>query len=566
MTTSLHLHGIASLLALSMGVPLAAQQEAEETDQRRVRIEVLRNENGKQSQVTREFDLNDAQQLQDALRELGVLDEMNRISDGENLTIDLKRMRSGGLLNDMSMALSMADGQDAPDQPRPYLGVFYGNWNESCDMQARKKEPPVKEGAAVTAVDDGTPAEKAGFQPGDVIVEFDGTKITGGDALVDAINTHAPGDKVKITYYRGKDKRTADVTLSEREGEERGEQDMNWNGLGAGYERAMEAWADAFAQANVDRAFLGVDGEDLEDGQGVRITNVVENSAAQKMGIAEGDVIRRLNGTPIADFEALSEEVRSQEPGEEVQVVIERNGKEITLSGKLGKQAGGSWSRAFPAMPMMPNMPQMPMMPDMPGMPDMPNMPDMPPMPPMPELDTKDMSPEDRAQYEQDKEEYQRDLAERERDMAEQARDRAEQRRELDELREEMNRLRDELRGEVTREMRVTIEDVQLNKEETQLLKNKGVTALNSALDLSGIRLFPNPSAGSFNIAFQVPERGDLDVDVHDSTGDRIYHETISGFKGNYERVLDMSDRASGTYFLVITQNGKALARKMVKQ
>jgi C-terminal processing protease CtpA/Prc len=554
MKTPLHLHGIASLIALSMGVPLAAQQEAEETDQRRVRIEVLRNENGQQSQVTREFDLNDAQQLQDALRELGVLDEMNRISDGENLTIDLRRMRDGGMLNDMSMALSLADGQDAPDEPRPYLGVFYGNWNESCDKQARKKEPPVKEGAAVTAVDDGTPAEKAGFQPGDVIIDFDGTKITGGDALVDAINTHSPGDRVKITYYRGKDKRTADVTLGEREEEERGSDEMDWNAAGAGYERAMEAWADAFAQAGADRAFLGVDGEDMEDDEGVRITHVVENSAAQKMGLAEGDVIRRLNGTPIADFGSLAEEVQSQEPGEGVDVVIYRNGKEITLSGKLGKQAGGSWSRAFPAMPQMPMMP---------GMPDMP---DMPPMPPMPELDTKDMSPEDRAQYEQDMVEYQRDLAERERDMAEQARDRAQQRREMDELREEMNRLRDELRGEVTREMRVTIEDVQLNKEETQLLKNKGVTALNSALDLSGMRLFPNPSGGSFNIAFQVPERGDLDVDVHDSTGDRVYHETISGFKGNYERVLDMSDRASGTYFVVITQNGKALARKMVKQ
>jgi hypothetical protein len=351
---------------------------------------------------------------------------------------------------------------------------------------------------------------------------------------------------VKITYYRGKDKRTADVTLGEREEEERGGDEMDWNAAGAGYERAMEAWADAFAQAGADHAFLGVDGEDVEDGQGVRITNVVENSAAQKMGLAEGDVIRRLNSTPIADFETLSEEVRSQEPGEEVEVVIERNGKETTLSGKLGKQAGGSWSGAFPAMPTMPNMPEMP---------------DMPPMPPMPDMDTKDMSPEDRAEYQRNVDEYQRDVDERQRNMDEHQRDldefqrdRDEQRRDMDELREEMNRLRDELRGEVTREMRVTIEDVQLNKEETQLLKNKGVTALN------------NPSGGSFNIAFQVPERGDLDVDVHDSTGDRIYHETISGFRGNYERVLDMNDRASGTYFLVITQNGKALARKMVKQ
>ncbi|MBK7555582.1 MAG: hypothetical protein IPI55_13545 [Flavobacteriales bacterium] len=40
-----------------------------------------------------------------------------------------------------------------------------------------------------------------------------------------------------------------------------------------------------------------------------------------------------------------------------------------------------------------------------------------------------------------------------------------------------------------------------------------------------------------------MPASGDLNVDVHDSNGDRVYHESISGFEGHYERVLDMSDR-----------------------
>ena len=46
----------------------------------------------------------------------------------------------------------------------------------------------------------------------------------------------------------------------------------------------------------------------------------------------------------------------------------------------------------------------------------------------------------------------------------------------------------------------------------------------------------------------------------------RLYHETIPGFKGHYARSLDMSDRAAGTYSVVIAQNGKALARKVVKR
>ena len=150
--------------------------------------------------------------------------------------------------------------------------------------------------------------------------------------------------------------------------------------------------------------------------------------------------------------------------------------------------------------------------------------------------------------------------------MAEQARDRDEQRREIDELRREMDRLRRDLRGEVTRQMRVTIDAVELSREESDVLRNKGVNGLENTLDLPGLRVSPNPNDGSFDLAFQVPERGDLNVDVHDANGDRVYHESITGFKGNYERVLDMSDRPGGTYFVVITQNGKAQARKLVKQ
>jgi hypothetical protein len=63
-----------------------------------------------------------------------------------------------------------------------------------------------------------------------------------------------------------------------------------------------------------------------------------------------------------------------------------------------------------------------------------------------------------------------------------------------------------------------------------------------------------------------VPERGDLSVDVHNVTGERVYHETITGFKGSYERMLDLSDLPAGPYFLVIGQGDATEARKLVKQ
>ena len=136
----------------------------------------------------------------------------------------------------------------------------------------------------------------------------------------------------------------------------------------------------------------------------------------------------------------------------------------------------------------------------------------------------------------------------------------------MDELRREMDRLRRDLRSETINEMRVTIDAVKLSPEETLALKNKGVADLDNTLELPRLQVNPDPTDDSFSIAFEAPVRGDLNVDIHDANGDRVYHESISGFKGKYERVLDWRDRADGIYFVVISQNGKAQARKLVKQ
>jgi putative serine protease PepD len=70
-------------------------------------------------------------------------------------------------------------------------------------------------GAVVAEVTEGQPAAKAGLEQGDVITRVDDTKITSGSDLTSAIRSHQPGDKVKITYTRNGDEKTAEVTLGE---------------------------------------------------------------------------------------------------------------------------------------------------------------------------------------------------------------------------------------------------------------------------------------------------------------------------------------------------------------
>ncbi|MFD4268571.1 S1C family serine protease [Rhodococcus sp. NPDC058481] len=70
-------------------------------------------------------------------------------------------------------------------------------------------------GAGVKDVSPGGPAEQAGIPGGVVITRVDDRVIDSGDALIAAIRSHAPGDKVEITYTdaKGLGGKTVEVTL-----------------------------------------------------------------------------------------------------------------------------------------------------------------------------------------------------------------------------------------------------------------------------------------------------------------------------------------------------------------
>ncbi|MCS0601630.1 trypsin-like peptidase domain-containing protein [Streptomyces sp. LP11] len=70
------------------------------------------------------------------------------------------------------------------------------------------------------AVESGGPADKAGLKPGDVITKLDDHVIDSGPTLIGEIWTHKPNDKVTITYERGGQEHTVDLTLASRDGDD----------------------------------------------------------------------------------------------------------------------------------------------------------------------------------------------------------------------------------------------------------------------------------------------------------------------------------------------------------
>lgn len=65
---------------------------------------------------------------------------------------------------------------------------------------------------------------------------------------------------------------------------------------------------------------------------GVYIANVVSSSAAQKAGIEVGDVIIKLNGEQITTYKSFVKELYTKQPGDVIEVVVNRGGKEVALS------------------------------------------------------------------------------------------------------------------------------------------------------------------------------------------------------------------------------------------
>ncbi|HUC04703.1 MAG TPA: trypsin-like peptidase domain-containing protein [Acidimicrobiales bacterium] len=84
-------------------------------------------------------------------------------------------------------------------------------------------------GAVVLDVIPGSPADKAGLQQGDVIVDVNGSGITSAQELQSDIQKAKAGQQITVTYYRGSNKSTVNVTLGSQQ--EAASQEQQQQGL-----------------------------------------------------------------------------------------------------------------------------------------------------------------------------------------------------------------------------------------------------------------------------------------------------------------------------------------------
>jgi serine protease Do len=173
---------------------------------------------------------------------------------------------------------------------RGYLGIRVGNVTPELAEQFGFDGT---DGAFIHHIYPGSPAEKAGLKPGDVIIEYDGHAVTNQHELRRRAAGTDPGSKLELKVWREGEEQTFAVqvgNLAEAEslaaGGEPGSTEGDWLGL------HVRPLTEDAAERLGDRRL-----------KGALVAEVEDDSIAEKAGIRLGDVVLEVNRKPVSSVD-----------------------------------------------------------------------------------------------------------------------------------------------------------------------------------------------------------------------------------------------------------------------
>ena len=223
--------------------------------------------------------------------------------------------RSGGFMG-ISFAIPMDEAMRVSEQLRASGRVSRGRIGVQIAPVTKEVAESIglgkAQGVLVRGVEEGSPAEKAGIEAGDIITRFDGKSIEKPADLPRAVGNTKPGSQVALTVFRRGATKDLKVTVAEIEPE-----------------KVAEAAPEKKAPV-AKIAHLGLSLSDLSETQkkearvrsGVRVDAAVD--AAARAGIREGDLILAVANTEVSSvqvFESLMARIDKTRP---VSVLIRR--------------------------------------------------------------------------------------------------------------------------------------------------------------------------------------------------------------------------------------------------
>ncbi|MFQ5898693.1 MAG: trypsin-like peptidase domain-containing protein [Candidatus Methylomirabilia bacterium] len=189
---------------------------------------------------------------------------------------------------------------------------------------ARSFGAEVDGGVLIADVVEDSPANKAGLQPGDIILEFDGTRLKGPAELQRVVGLTNPGKTVRAKIWRDRAERQVEITIAETPEEGR-----------------------VLRSAVKSKNLLGVEARaitpqlarrlGLNSLEGVFVGRVEDGSPAAAAGIKRGDVIREINRQRIQALPDFRRIVKTLNPGEMVTVRLQRGSMSLYVAFPLAR-------------------------------------------------------------------------------------------------------------------------------------------------------------------------------------------------------------------------------------
>jgi len=219
--------------------------------------------------------------------------------------------RSGGFMG-ISFAIPIDEAMRVSEQLRASGRVTRGRIGVQIGQVTRDVAESLglgkQQGALVTGVEAGSPAEKAGIEAGDIITRFDGKAIEKIADLPRMVGNTKPGTKSTVTVFRRGSTRDLSIQIAEIEPDK---------------SALKTSDKDAKPKSSSAAQQLGLTVSDLTDAQkkelklrgGVRVDTATESAA--RAGLREGDVILAIANAEVAgvkDFEAALSKADKSKP------------------------------------------------------------------------------------------------------------------------------------------------------------------------------------------------------------------------------------------------------------
>jgi serine protease Do len=190
---------------------------------------------------------------------------------------------------------------------RGWLGVVIQDLDASL---AKQFNVDVTEGVLISDVQDDSPAKEAGFERGDIVIEYDDRKIADVNELRHKVAQTEVGKKVKVKVLRGSKEKVLAVKIGEQPA------DLFATGpLPGGKDLGMTVQDLTKELAGS----LGYEGE-----SGVVVSAIEQGSPADQADINEGDLIKEVNREKIANVKDFKQALSKSEKDKDILLLIRR--------------------------------------------------------------------------------------------------------------------------------------------------------------------------------------------------------------------------------------------------